>query len=70
MKKIALHMITCPVCHTKTQVSVSKETILLHFPLYCQHCQTTTFINMAQLRMTVENPEAFIEDIEDDPRSK
>ena len=47
--------VRCPVCQGKTRVKVKKDTVLLHFPLYCPKCKTETDINVVQLRLTVNH---------------
>ena len=29
----------CPVCGNKTRVRLRKDTVLLHFPLFCPKCK-------------------------------
>ena len=44
----------CPVCKRKTKIKITKDTVLLHFPLYCPNCKQESMINVVQLKMTVE----------------
>lgn len=44
----------CPVCKRKTKIKLTKDTVLLHFPLYCLNCKQESMINVVQLKMTVE----------------
>ena len=31
--------IYCPICGNKTRVRLRKDTVLLHFPLFCPKCK-------------------------------
>lgn len=37
--------ILCPKCGGRTNTMVLHETVLIAFPLYCNHCKRTTIIN-------------------------
>ena len=44
----------CPICGKPTKIGVSPDSILLHFPLFCENCNQLTVINMAKNQMAVE----------------
>ena len=35
----------CPVCGNKTRVRLRKDTVLLHFPLFCPKCKKESLID-------------------------
>lgn len=35
----------CPVCGNKTRVRLQKDTVLLHFPLFCPKCKKERLID-------------------------
>jgi hypothetical protein len=37
--------ILCPKCGGRTNVMVLYETVLIKFPLYCNHCKHTNIID-------------------------
>lgn len=49
----------CPICKSKTRDKIRKDTILIHFPLFCPKCKQETLIDVKQLNITViKEPDA------------
>ena len=49
----------CPVCGNKTRDKIRKDTVLVHYPLYCPKCKRETLINVKQLNTSViKEPDA------------
>ena len=51
------HWIDCPICKGKTRVKVYKDTVLIHFPLFCPRCKRVTEVNVAKLKMEIVESE-------------
>lgn len=45
--------IICPNCGQKTRIQVRKDTVLIHFPLYCPKCKKETLINVEECKVRV-----------------
>lgn len=45
--------VRCPICSGKTRIRVSKETVLVKFPLYCPKCKKETLIDVVKLKMVL-----------------
>lgn len=43
MEKIILR---CPICGQKTHTHVQRNTVLLHFPLYCPKCRRESLVDV------------------------
>ena len=43
MEKINSEWVCCPVCGNKTRDKIRKDTVLVHYPLYCPEMQTRNF---------------------------
>lgn len=41
----------CPSCQAQTKISVSVDTILINFPLYCPHCKEANSITVVQFEI-------------------
>ena len=41
----------CPDCNAKTRTKVNEDTVLVHFPLYCNKCKKTINVNFGKLKM-------------------
>lgn len=53
--------ILCPACGGKTRDRIQKDTVLIHYPLYCPKCKRETLINVKEFQITVikKNEELF-----------
>ena len=59
MEKINSEWVCCPVCGNKTRDKIRKDTVLVHYPLYCPECKRETLINAKKLHITViKEPDA------------
>ena len=59
MEKINSEWVCCPVCGNKTRDKIRKDTVLVHYPLYCPKCKRETLINAKKLHITViKEPDA------------
>lgn len=38
--------VRCPKCKKRTKTKVNADTVLYHFPLFCQRCKLETVINI------------------------
>lgn len=45
--------ILCPACGGKTRDRIQKDTVLIHYPLYCPKCKRETLINVKEFQITV-----------------
>ena len=45
--------IRCPVCGAKTKTRVYRDTLLIHFPLYCQKCKRETQIDVVNWKLVL-----------------
>lgn len=45
--------VICPNCGQKTRIQIRKDTVLIHFPLYCPKCKKETLINVDNYQITV-----------------
>ncbi|MGO1742542.1 cysteine-rich KTR domain-containing protein [Bavariicoccus seileri] len=49
----------CPICGNKTRIKIYKDTILIHFPLYCPKCKQETLINVRKMNISIiKEPDA------------
>ncbi len=48
-------LIKCLCCGGKTRTKIDKDTILIHFPLYCPKCKVEMKINVKQMKVSVVN---------------
>ena len=48
----------CPVCGNKTRVRLRKDTVLLHFPLFCPKCRRESVINAKHFIIETKQPDA------------
>ena len=49
MEKINSEWVCCPVCGNKTRDKIRKDTVLVHYPLYCPKCKRETLINAKKI---------------------
>jgi Zn-finger nucleic acid-binding protein len=45
--------ILCPICGSKIRNKVTKDTILINYPLYCPKCRQETLIEAKNLQVIV-----------------
>lgn len=38
----------CPSCHTRTQIEIRQDTVLINYPLYCKRCKRTTLVRYGE----------------------
>jgi hypothetical protein len=51
--------VICPVCGGKTRIKIRKDTVLIHFPLFCPKCRKETLINLEREHITIiKEPDA------------
>lgn len=51
--------VTCPVCGGKTRIKIRKDTVLIHFPLFCPKCRKEMLIDLKQGNITIiKEPDA------------
>ena len=59
MEKIKSECVCGPVWGNKTRDNIRKDTVLVHYPLYCPKCKRETLINAKKLHITViKEPDA------------
>lgn len=55
---MALHdaalYLDCPLCRQSTDVLVSENTTLIHYPLHCPRCGKTVFITFIHRKLHLE----------------
>ena len=44
----------CPVCKRRTRIKVYENTVLIHFPLYCQWCRKELIISYVRSNLMLE----------------
>lgn len=47
--------IHCPICGSKTRTKVSKDTVLVNFPLFCPRCKKETYVDVIKLKMVLSS---------------
>lgn len=56
--------IRCPVCGNKTRLKIRKDTILVHFPLFCPKCKNEVLVNAKQFNISViKEPDAQTQEL-------
>jgi len=51
--------IKCPICGSKTRTKIYRDTVLIHFPLYCPQCKKEILIDVVQYKMVLsKEPDA------------
>lgn len=49
----------CPICGGKTRTKIRKDTVLIHFTLFCPKCRKETLIDLKQGNITIsKEPDA------------
>ncbi len=38
--------VLCPICHQKTRLKITANTVIINLPLFCPKCKQTTNINI------------------------
>ena len=44
----------CPGCKRRTRIKVYENTVLIHFPLYCQWCRKELIISYVRSNLMLE----------------
>ena len=53
------HWLRCPMCHGKTKLKITEDTVLLNFPLFCPVCKREFTVGVIKLKMHVsQEPDA------------
>ena len=47
-------ILKCPYCVRKTRTKIYENTLMLHFPLFCQWCKKEYVITVVECSMIVE----------------
>ena len=47
--------IHCSICGSKTRTKVSKDTVLVNFPLFCPRCKKETYVDVIKLKMVLSS---------------
>ena len=51
-------LLLCPHCKAKTRVTITKDTVLKQFPLYCPKCRNESVINAENYIITLIQTDA------------
>ncbi|MEE3454371.1 MAG: cysteine-rich KTR domain-containing protein [Succiniclasticum sp.] len=57
--ELVAYCLPCPFCGRSTKTKAHRETVMLHFPLYCSRCKRETIVDVIQFRISLsKEPDA------------